>query len=182
MVTSWHSGRTMAVSRCMPLRVYTLYGQAGKHLSPDMRRVADTVTRLGAPAIPGFFRDLAWWAVRRPLVVAGILAGIPWRRWSCLEVAGENVWAMKRASDPACPEYGLTRTALRASGRSDILLFLLVSTIASTAGLQAWQTLINNFAVESAHLSADGIGFVQSIRELPGFLSMRIKATPNGCI
>ena len=59
-----------------------------------MRRVADTVTRLGAPAIPGFFRDLAWWAVRRPLVVAGILAGIPWRRWSCLEVAGENVWAM----------------------------------------------------------------------------------------
>ena len=78
----------------MPLRVYTLYGQAGKHLSPDMRRVADAVTRLGAPAIPGFFRDLAWWAVRRPLAVAGILAGIPWRRWSCLEVAGENVWAM----------------------------------------------------------------------------------------
>ncbi len=36
---------------------------------------------------------------------------------------------MKRATDPACPEYGLTRTALRASGRADILLFLLVSTI-----------------------------------------------------
>ncbi|MGD9608332.1 MAG: MFS transporter [Desulfovibrionaceae bacterium] len=81
---------------------------------------------------------------------------------------------MKRATDPACPEYGLTRTALRVSGRSDILLFLLVSTIASTAGLQAWQTLINNFAVESAHLSADGIGFVQSIREVPGFLSMLV--------
>jgi hypothetical protein len=78
----------------MPLQVYTLYGQAGKHCSPDMRRVADAVTRLGSPAIPGFFRDLAWWAVRRPLAVAGILAGIPWRRWSCLEVAGENVWAM----------------------------------------------------------------------------------------
>ena len=81
---------------------------------------------------------------------------------------------MTRASDPARPEHGLTRAALRASGRSEILVFLLVSTIASTAGIQAWQTLINNFAVESAHLSADAIGFVQSIREVPGFLSMLV--------
>ena len=81
---------------------------------------------------------------------------------------------MKHPDDPARPEHGLTRTALRASGRADILFFLLVSTVASTAGIQAWQTLINNFAVESAHLSADGIGFVQSIREVPGFLSMLV--------
>ena len=81
---------------------------------------------------------------------------------------------MKRHLDPACPEYGLTRSALRASGRADILLFLLISTIASTAGVQAWQTLINNFAVETAHLGADQIGFVQSIREVPGFLSMLV--------
>jgi hypothetical protein len=76
--------------------------------------------------------------------------------------------------DPARPEHALTRPALRASGRADILLFLLVSTIASTAGIQAWQTLINNFAVDSAHLGADAIGFVQSIREVPGFLSMLV--------
>lgn len=81
---------------------------------------------------------------------------------------------MKPHLDPARPEYGLTRAALCASGRADILLFLLVSTIASNAGIQAWQTLINNFAVESAHLSADAIGFVQSIREVPGFLSMLV--------
>jgi len=81
---------------------------------------------------------------------------------------------MKYASNPDRPEYGLTRTALRASGRSDLLLFLLVSTIASTAGIQAWQTLINNFAVEVAHFNADQIGFVQSIREVPGFLSMLV--------
>ncbi|WP_428564389.1 MAG: MFS transporter [Solidesulfovibrio sp. DCME] len=81
---------------------------------------------------------------------------------------------MKPHLDPARPEYGLTRTALRASGRADILLFLLVSTIASNAGIQAWQTLINNFAVESAHLGADAIGFIQSIREVPGFLSMLV--------
>lgn len=81
---------------------------------------------------------------------------------------------MKHCDNPDRPEYALTRTALRASGRADILLFLLVSTIASTAGLQAWQTLINNFAVEAAHLGADQIGFVQSIREVPGFLSMLV--------
>jgi hypothetical protein len=81
---------------------------------------------------------------------------------------------MKPADDPARPEHGLTRAALCASGRADILLFLLVSTIASTAGIQAWQTLINNFAVEAAHLSAEQIGIVQSLREVPGFLSMLV--------
>lgn len=81
---------------------------------------------------------------------------------------------MKHCDNPDRPEHGLTRTALRASGRHEILLFLLVSTIASTAGLQAWQTLINNFAVEAAHLGADQIGFIQSIREVPGFLSMLV--------
>ena len=81
---------------------------------------------------------------------------------------------MSPTTPSARPEQGLTRAALRASGRSDLLLFLLVSTIASTAGIQAWQTLINNFAVETGHLSADAIGFVQSIREVPGFLSMLV--------
>ena len=78
----------------MPLRVYTLYGEAGRHLSEAMRAAAGDVTRLGAPAIPGFFADMAWWAVRHPVATAAILASVPWRRWSCLEVAGENVFAM----------------------------------------------------------------------------------------
>lgn len=81
---------------------------------------------------------------------------------------------MKYADDPARPEHALTREALRASGRSDMLLFLFVTTVASTCGLQAWRTLINNFAVETAHLSADQIGLVQSLREVPGFLSMLV--------
>lgn len=81
---------------------------------------------------------------------------------------------MKHPDDPARPEHGLTREALRASGRADILLFLLVGTIASTCGLQAWRTLVNNYAVEVAHLSADQIGIVQSLREVPGFFSMLV--------
>lgn len=51
-------------------------------------------------------------------------------------------------------------------------LFLVVLTIASTAGLQAWTTLFNNFAVEVAQLDGDGIGLIQSIREIPGFLAL----------
>ena len=81
---------------------------------------------------------------------------------------------MNRALSPDRPESRLTRTALRASGRADLLVFLLVSTIASTAGVQAWQTLVNNFAVEIGRLNADQIGFVQSVREVPGFLSMLV--------
>ena len=50
--------------------------------------------------------------------------------------------------------------------------FLLVLTIASTAGLQGWRTLINNFAVQVASLTGYQIGIVQSVREVPGFLAL----------
>lgn len=50
--------------------------------------------------------------------------------------------------------------------------FLVVLTISSTIGLQAWMTLFNNFAVEMAHLEGKHVGIIQSVRELPGFLSL----------
>lgn len=50
--------------------------------------------------------------------------------------------------------------------------YLVVLTIASTTGLQAWTTLFNNFAVEVARLDGDRIGIIQSIREIPGFLAL----------
>jgi hypothetical protein len=50
--------------------------------------------------------------------------------------------------------------------------YLLVLTIASTAGLQIWRTLFNNFAVESAGLDGVHVGILQSIREVPGFLAL----------
>jgi len=52
--------------------------------------------------------------------------------------------------------------------------FLIVLTISSTIGLQVWQTLINNFAVEAAHLDGSHIGVIQSVREIPGFLSLLV--------
>jgi len=50
--------------------------------------------------------------------------------------------------------------------------FLVVLTIASTVGLQAWLTLFNNFAVEIAGLEGKHIGVIQSVREIPGFLAL----------
>ena len=50
--------------------------------------------------------------------------------------------------------------------------FLVVLTIASTVGLQAWMTLFNNFAVEVVGLQGKHIGVIQSVREIPGFLAL----------
>jgi hypothetical protein len=50
--------------------------------------------------------------------------------------------------------------------------FLILLSIAAAAGLQAWQTLFNNFAVEAASLEGYHIGIIQSVREIPGFLAL----------
>ncbi|GAB4338818.1 MAG: MFS transporter [Calditrichia bacterium] len=56
--------------------------------------------------------------------------------------------------------------------KNPMFRFLAVLTIASTAGLQGWRTLFNNFAVEAAHLNGDHIGWIQAVREIPGFLAL----------
>jgi hypothetical protein len=55
--------------------------------------------------------------------------------------------------------------------KAPMYIYLMVLTIGATVGLQAWTTLFNNFAVDVAHLNGDGIGIIQSIREIPGFLA-----------
>jgi hypothetical protein len=50
--------------------------------------------------------------------------------------------------------------------------FLMVLTISSAVGLQAWMTLFNNFAVEQVHLTGEQVGMIQSVREIPGFLTL----------
>lgn len=50
--------------------------------------------------------------------------------------------------------------------------FLILLTITSTAGLQVWRTLFNNFAVETAGLEGSHVGVIQSVREIPGFLAL----------
>lgn len=57
-------------------------------------------------------------------------------------------------------------------GQNPMYRFLAVMTVCSTAGLQAWQTLFNNFAVEVAGLQGKHVGMIQSVREVPGFLAL----------
>ena len=52
--------------------------------------------------------------------------------------------------------------------------FLMVLTISSTMGLQAWRTLFDNFAVRVAGLDGNHIGIIQSVREIPGFLALLV--------
>lgn len=53
-----------------------------------------------------------------------------------------------------------------------MFIYLAVFTISATAGLQAWRTLFDNFAVHMAGLEGRHIGVIQSVRELPGFLAL----------
>jgi MFS family permease len=52
--------------------------------------------------------------------------------------------------------------------------YLVLFTISSTLGLEAWLILFNNFAVEVVGLEGNHIGIIQSIREIPGFLTFMI--------
>jgi len=55
-----------------------------------------------------------------------------------------------------------------------MFLFLIILTIASQVGMQGWITLFNNFAVERAGFGGFEVGLVQSMREVPGFLSLLV--------
>lgn len=55
-----------------------------------------------------------------------------------------------------------------------MFLFLVVLTISSTLGLETWLNLFNNFGVEKAGLQGKHIGIIQSIREIPGFLTFLV--------
>jgi len=63
---------------------------------------------------------------------------------------------------------------LKEATKEPMYLYLAVLTVCSTVGLQTWQTLFNNFAVEAAGLEGRHIGLIQSIREIPGFLTFLV--------
>jgi hypothetical protein len=52
--------------------------------------------------------------------------------------------------------------------------YLLILTLCATGGVQAWRTLLDNFAVNIIHLDGYHIGIIQSLREVPGFLSLLV--------
>ncbi len=52
--------------------------------------------------------------------------------------------------------------------------YLIILTICSTAGLQCWRTLFDNFSVNIVGLDGNHIGALQSVREIPGFLALLV--------
>ncbi len=52
--------------------------------------------------------------------------------------------------------------------------YLIVLTICSTAGLQCWRTLFDNFSVNVVGLDGNHVGLLQSVREIPGFLALLV--------
>jgi len=53
-----------------------------------------------------------------------------------------------------------------------MLRFLVILTAASTIGLQGYTILFNNFAAEMVRLDGSKVGIIQSIREVPGLLTL----------
>jgi len=53
-------------------------------------------------------------------------------------------------------------------------VFLVILALASAFGLQGWRTLFNNFAVEVGRVDGLGMGVIQSVREIPGFLALLV--------
>lgn len=52
--------------------------------------------------------------------------------------------------------------------------YLLLLVVAGSMGLQGWRTIFNNFAVEDVNINGFQMGAIQSIREVPGFLSLLV--------
>ena len=59
-----------------------------------------------------------------------------------------------------------------AAEQKPMFRFLAVMTASSMIGLQGYSILFNNYAVEVVGLDGSGVGIIQSIREVPGLLSI----------
>ena len=55
-----------------------------------------------------------------------------------------------------------------------MMVYLVVSNFLLYFGFQVWQTLFNNFAVESVKIGPAEVGLVQAVREVPGLLGFLV--------
>lgn len=85
VVNLWNMG--------MPLKVFTLYGEKTRNLSPEMASVSHRMERLGIPFIRTGLKDVLRWWKRNPPLTSELLRTVPVRRWNGFEKGGENLWA-----------------------------------------------------------------------------------------
>lgn len=55
-----------------------------------------------------------------------------------------------------------------------VMIYLVLSNFVLYFGFQVWQTLFNNFAVESVHIGPAEVGLVQAVREVPGLMGFLV--------
>ena len=55
-----------------------------------------------------------------------------------------------------------------------LLLFLVAANLLQVFGHNVWRAMFNNFAVERISVGPDAIGWIQSVRELPGLLAFAV--------
>ncbi len=68
----------------------------------------------------------------------------------------------------------MQNTGILRNGWRSREVFLVLTAIAMPISFSTWMALFNNFAHDMAHLGGDGVGFIQSFREVPGFLSFTV--------
>ncbi len=68
----------------------------------------------------------------------------------------------------------IKNSMLKEIKKNPMYWYLLLLTIAIAAGFQAWRTLFNNYAVDEININGFQNGVIQSIREIPGFLSLLV--------
>lgn len=54
------------------------------------------------------------------------------------------------------------------------VVLLYIMSIAMVFSFSAWTSLLNNYAVEIIHFNGEQMGFLQSVREIPGFLAFGV--------
>lgn len=77
----------------LPVKVFALYGEVRKELSPEMAEISGKVERLGIPYLAEVPSEVAYWLRKKPRETVRLFREVLFRRWSCLEVAGESIWA-----------------------------------------------------------------------------------------
>ena len=78
----------------LKIKVFTLYGELTRQLSPEMHNLGHRVERLGLPYLKQVLPDLAYWLKRRPKLTIHLIRTVLLRPPKGLEKTGENIWAL----------------------------------------------------------------------------------------
>jgi MFS family permease len=83
---------------------------------------------------------------------------------------------LKQRYDPRVSTFSDIKSFVadsKGNWRRPEVLFILVA-IANAFSFNTWQVLLNNFAIDELGFTGIEIGFLQSLREIPGFLSFAV--------